>query len=171
MFPARDYYDRIVRPTVQDFQSSNTDVRLGMLACMVLLHTVDHVYQNRETDPEAANVAVGRFNRTHSDRSEDPGSIGYAVVRGFANASKHARLTGRDLNQGFGSRDFHIASPSFAGHIYAGNTYAGDEVGGVTILWREGRAVNLTDAIEHTMRVLEAEFHELTAPPEETSGA
>lgn len=47
MFPARDYYDRIARPTVQDLQSINTDIRLGILACMVFINTVDHVYQNR----------------------------------------------------------------------------------------------------------------------------
>ena len=170
MYRAREYYDLIARPTVAEFLADIDDPRRGMLACMALLHTVDHVFHNRIADGEKANEQVTRFNDAKSHLGEGlvpgTGTFGYATVQAFANASKHARLTRAKLNPGFGSKDYEIVAPGFVDELDCDASYIGDEVGGVTVLWDKFSAVNLKEAIEHTMRVLEAEFHELTDPPE-----
>ena len=166
MYRAREYYDRIVRPTVQEFFADHDNPRLGMLACMALLHTVDHVYHNRIADPKKAEKAVTVFNDRQSEIGAEgvtgTGTLGYAAVHAFANASKHARLTRAKLKPGFGSKDFEVVAPAFADEMVVGESFIGDEIGGVTILWDQHQAVNLREAVEHTMRVLEVEFHELT---------
>lgn len=169
MYRAREYYDCIVRPTVQEFFAQHDDPRRGMLACMALLHAVDHVYQNRIADPKKAEKAISAFNDRQSgigiEGTASTGALGYAAVHAFANASKHARLTRAKLNPGFGSKDFEVVAPAFVDELVIDESYLGDEVGGVTILWDEHHAINLKEAIDHTMHVLEAEFHELTDPP------
>jgi hypothetical protein len=171
VYPARGYYDLIVRPTVEEFFAQHDDPRRGMLACMALLHTVDHVFQNRSADGKKAEQEITRFNDTKSHLGQGlvpgTGTFGYATVQAFANASKHARLTRAKLNPGFGSKDYEIVAPGFVGELECNASYIGDEVGGVTVLWGKFSAINLKDAIEHTMGVLEAEFHELTDPIEE----
>lgn len=170
MYRAREYYDAMVRPTVAEFFDNHHDPRRGMLACMALLHTVDHVFQNRMTDPKKAEKAITAFNDTQSNLGvggiPGTGSFGYAAVQAFANASKHARLTRAKLNPGFGSKDFEVVAPGFCGEMVCGESFVGDEVGGVTIHWDKYSAVNLREAIEHVMGVLEAAFHELTDAPE-----
>lgn len=173
MYRAREYYDLIVRPTVEEFFAQHDDPRRGMLACMALLHTVDHVFQNRISDPEKANKAITKFNDIQSHLGTDgipgTGSFGYAAVHAFANASKHARLTRPKLNPGFGSRDYEVVTPGFVDELECDASYIGDEVGGVTLIWDQCNAINLREAVEHMMGVLEAEFHELTDRAEEAS--
>jgi hypothetical protein len=50
MISAHQYYDQIVKPTVDEFFKTNKDLRLAMLACAAMLHVIDYVAQNRVTN-------------------------------------------------------------------------------------------------------------------------
>ncbi len=152
MISARSYFERIVKPTIDQFRNDNGDLRLALLASMAVLHTVDYVMQNREPDPEKANEAVILYTRS-SDRE-----FAFEVVRDFALASKHCRLRDGSLHSG---RTM-MAYPSFTGVMRAGQSFLGDKIGGLTIQWREREYVNLTTALERVLQILEADFPELS---------
>jgi len=156
MISARDYYDIVVTPTVGEFSSNNKDIRLALLACMATLHLVDYVMHNRDADTTTAEGAVFAFCKEASERN-----FPFCVVRGFALASKHCRLSQQSL-EGFHSGDHMIAYPAFAGVMRAGASFAGDTVGGITIHWKAQQFVNLTNALKETLQFYEAEFPELT---------
>ena len=158
MISARDYYDRVVIPTVGEFSSNNKDIRHALLACMATLHLVDYVMQNRELDPKKADGMVSEF---YAAAAAADGNFAFCVVRGFALASKHCRLARGSL-EGFHSGDHMIAYPAFAGVMRAGASFAGDTVGGITIHWKAQQSVNLTNALKETLQFYEAKFPELT---------
>jgi hypothetical protein len=155
MISARGYYEIVVLPTVSMFSSHNKDIGLALLSCMASLHVVDYVMQNREADIETANDMVSAYCRTAAERS-----FPFCVVRAFALASKHCRLSKESL-KGFHSGNYMIAYPSFAGVARCGATFMGDTVGGVTIHWKGTQFVNLSNALKLTLEFYEKEFPEL----------
>ena len=50
MIGALIYYEKIAKPTAEQFFLENKNIRLAMLACMATLHVVDYVFQNRFED-------------------------------------------------------------------------------------------------------------------------
>ena len=44
----------------------------------------------------------------------------------------------------------------------AGESFIGDTVGGITIDWSDGRWINLTLALQDTLKVMEGDFPEIT---------
>lgn len=144
MFAAAEYFEQIAKQTIDEFFADLDNPRRGMLACMALIHTVDHVFQNRFSDGKRADKMVRAFTRKASENTASGAEqLHFAVVRGFANASKHARLTADSLNKGFGSKDFEIAAPGRVDEFVIDNSFLEDEVGGVTIRWGENVYVNL----------------------------
>src|SRR5437879_3280719 len=147
MISARDYFDWVVKPTVNQFRKDNADFRLALLAAMATLHTVDYVMQNRESDPEKANDAIARYIKGKGD-------FAFQSVRDFALASKHCRLRDGRLHSG----RVMTAYPSFVGVMRAGQSFLGDTVGGLTIQWRDHEFVNLTTALGRVLQIFEADF-------------
>ena len=69
MITARDYYEKVAKPTVVEFQNNNGDLRLALLASMAILHVVDYVMQNREPDPKKADELVHQYtNKTSKNK-------------------------------------------------------------------------------------------------------
>lgn len=151
-----EYWNNIARPTVQDFFNDRNNVRLAMLACMAVLHTVDYLIQNSEPDAKTANKQIKVFTDEAAQRSP-----AFRVVRDFALAAKHCRLTSH--HPGYQSDQFMIAAPSFAGEFMAGLTFVGDITGGVTVQIGEHEYANLYETLHSVIAFLEAEFSELTS--------
>lgn len=171
MLTAADYYNRIARPTVEDFYRHNSDVRLAMLACMATLHVVDHVVQNRMavTTPAEARAADEQVMQLTSELTER--HFPFEVVRAYGTASKHGQIgLQRRFQPGFDSGRGYHAPPSFAGVMVAGVSFLGDTVGGITLRWTEHGHVNLTNTLRALLPILEQEFPEIvTAPAEEAA--
>jgi hypothetical protein len=153
MITAHDYYENVAKATVTEFQKNNSDLRLALLASMAVLHVVDYVMQNREAEPKKAVRAMRQYIDTTSENN-----FSFLVVRDFALASKHCRLSDNRLHSGK-----HItAYPSFTGVMRAGQSFLGDKIGGITIHWKEHEYVNLTIALQNVLKLFETDFHELT---------
>lgn len=155
MFTAAEYYELIVEPTVAEFRRHNGDIRLGMLSCMVAIHTLDYIFENESEDAKSARKARENFLK----RTELP--VAFQVVHDFANASKHCRLR-KDAQ--FNSKRYRRTHPAIAGLAMADATYCDDSVGGIVVEWREDKAFNLTIVIEKSLRFLEAKFPQLERP-------
>jgi hypothetical protein len=153
MISPKEYYDVVVKPTVDEFQLKNDDIRLALLASMVTLHVVDYVMQHRASSPKEGDKWVHDFN---ADAATKP--FAFQVVREFALASKHCQLSKAPHR----SADDHIvATPAFVAVMQLGRTFLGDTVGGVTIHWKDNQYVNLSQALTATLKFYEAEFPEI----------
>ena len=139
MISARQYYDQITKPTVDEFLRSNKDLRLAMLACAATLHVVDYVGQNRANNVKDGDKKVKALKKKAREQ------FAFEVVEGFALASKHCNLSSRP---GFNSGEHMVAYPSFAGVMRAGESFLGDTIGGITVRWTKNRYVNLTWALK-----------------------
>ena len=80
MISARDYYDRVVIPTVGEFSSNNKDIRHALLACMATLHLVDYVMQNRELDPKKLTEWYLNFTRPRPPLTGISRFVSFAVL-------------------------------------------------------------------------------------------
>lgn len=162
MTPAT-YHRLVAVPTAEEFFQDNGSVRRAMLACMAVLHIVDHVVQSRSDviDKASARRADEEVERIAKDLTER--HMSFAVVRAYALASKHARIgLHRKFQPGFDSARAVDRPPAFAGRMVAGISFAGDTVGGITVRWSEHGHVNLTRALQTLLPVLEDEFPEIT---------
>jgi hypothetical protein len=120
---------------------------------MAILHVVDYVMQNRESDPIKADEAVSQYNKTTSEKH-----FAFLVVKDFALASKHCRLRDNRLHSGKHIR----AYPSFTGVMRAGQSFLNDKIGGITIHWKDQQWINLTSALQNVLQLFETDFPELT---------
>jgi hypothetical protein len=156
MITAYEYYNHVAKPAVDEFQKENGSLKLALSASMALLHVVDYVMQNRESDPKEADEAVRRYvERTSQNR------FAFRVVKEFALASKHCRLRA----DGFHSGEYMRAYASFAGVMRCGQSFLGDAIGGITVRWREQQYVNLTTVLSKTLEIYESDFPELNFRP------
>lgn len=76
--PVVDYFEKTVKPTVNEFLKDKTDIRRGRIAAIVLYHMDDYVREN------------GYGNPTNSLLGSD--KMLYQAVKAAANATKHFRL-------------------------------------------------------------------------------
>lgn len=160
MITARDYYQKIAVPTVEDFLAKNDDLRLAMLACMASLHVIDYVFQNRCDEPkDADNLArdcCEEFAKRHYP---------FFVVRTAGLAAKHCKLK----KDGFVVNARYLPADTLA-WASSQSWLSSDTIGGVYVEWRDpqdtgsgGRVINMTAALKATRAFLEKEFPELTA--------
>lgn len=152
MITARNYYDNVVKPTVTEFCNNNKDLRLALLASMAVLHVVDYVMHNRESDPKKADREVKQYSASAGE------TFAFRVLRDFALASKHCRLHDNRLHSG----EHMVAYPSFTGVMRAGQSFFGDTTGGITIQWDKHQHVNLTHVLLQVLNLFERDFPELT---------
>jgi hypothetical protein len=150
MITAHRYYTCVVEPTVEEFKKYNRDLRLALLAAMVTLHTVEYVMQNRAGDPGLGDDLVKEFSKKNADHFH------FSVVRGFALASKHCRLTSLS---GFHSGEHRSVAAGRVGEMEAGVTPL-NEPGGIQVLWNE-KGVYLSVALDGTLALFESTFPEI----------
>ncbi len=152
MISAREYYNQIVRPTVDEFFGNNKDLRLAMLACTVTLHLLDYIGQNGAENAKQGDKKVNGLKKAAQDQ------FAFKVVEGFALASKHCNVASLP---GFDSGQHMVAYPAVCGVARCGGSFLGDTVGGVTVRGGTDRHVNLMGALTETQRYFESEFPEL----------
>ncbi|WP_312158453.1 hypothetical protein [Pantoea piersonii] len=73
-----DYFEKTVKPTVDEFLLTPTDIRRGRIAAIVLYHMWDYADQNGIGKPSNGLIDLEKMY--------------YEVVRATANASKHFQL-------------------------------------------------------------------------------
>lgn len=78
-----DYFEKIVKPTVDEFLLKPTDIRRGRIAAIVLYHMWDYADKNGIGNP--------------SDALIDKEKMLYEVVRATANATKHFKLGNKTI--------------------------------------------------------------------------
>ncbi len=113
------YLDEIVRPTIADFESEPTSVRLGFLACVVTFHGVDYLAHNVERSANLRQVL----------RRESPD---FAIVDDIAHALKHV-VVGNPNDPRLQAAEVIRRPPARLGELVLGLSRLGDAVGGVTL--------------------------------------
>jgi hypothetical protein len=162
MITAREYYQKIVVPTVDEFLAKNENLRLAMLACMASLHVVDYVFHNRCDNPKEADELVHACCEELATRN-----YAFFVVRTIGLAAKHCKLK----KDGFVVNARYLPADTIA-WARSQSGLSSDTIEGVYVDWRDpedhpknkkGRVVSMTAALKATRAFLEKEFPELTA--------
>ncbi|MDX8129418.1 hypothetical protein QLH52_19110 [Methylomonas sp. OY6] len=86
---AKDYFNLMVVPTVQEFKNSSYDLRLGLLSTLVLNHIVDHLAQENQlaTDRNTMDARVKSKREEILKECQD-----FQFIWDVADATKHAKL-------------------------------------------------------------------------------
>jgi hypothetical protein len=86
---AKDYFNLMVVPTVQEFITSSYDLRRGLLSTLVLNHIVDHLAQENQlaTDRKTMDARVKSKREEILKECQD-----FQFIWDVAYATKHAKL-------------------------------------------------------------------------------
>ncbi|RCN59110.1 hypothetical protein [Acidiferrobacter thiooxydans] len=93
-----EFFDNVVKPSVDEYLARPEDIRRGRLAAIVLNHMVDYwcvdtasgdTRKEREAALEDARAAL----RADTPIPSHPGYSAADIIRDLADASKHAELT------------------------------------------------------------------------------
>jgi hypothetical protein len=105
-----NFLNEIVLPTVADFSRHPGDIRLGVLACLVLQAMNEHYFLHNTFDPkktrEGNDVELGRFKKSLRD-----GDWVFGEIMDIANGAKHAKERFFDL---------HLQQPNVCGVMRCG---------------------------------------------------
>lgn len=94
----KEFFEEVVKPTVDEYLARPEDIRRGRLAAIVLNHMVDYwcvdtasgdTRKEREAVLEDARAAL----RADTPIPSHPGYSAADIIRDLADASKHAKLT------------------------------------------------------------------------------
>ncbi|UFS76039.1 hypothetical protein LPB73_01050 [Tardiphaga sp. 37S4] len=122
------YLDGIIEPTVNDFRSKPSSVRLGFLACVAIDHAVDYLAfpaDRSQWDGKEHRDKRARLRNEFSKESDN-----FRLASETANAFKHVKTVSvRGLEAG----DVHERPPALAGRAMAGRSIAGDRTGAVVV--------------------------------------
>jgi hypothetical protein len=109
---AREFFYKVVKPTVTEFTLDGNDLRRAILACIVLKHATEHVFveralaqstpSNEKTALKCARDQQSKYWDSHSSDSS------FNAVENIANASKHARL----VKTGYSLQLVHLSDPA-----------------------------------------------------------
>ncbi len=83
-----EFFDNVVKPTVDEYLARPEDIRRGRLAAIVLNHMVDYWCVDTLEKKEATHAAL----RTDTPIPNHPGYWSVGIIRDLADASKHANL-------------------------------------------------------------------------------
>jgi len=86
---AKDYFNLMVVPTVQEFINSSCDLRRGLLSTLALNHIIDHLAQENQlaTDRKMMDVRVKSKREEILKECQD-----FQFIWDVADATKHAKL-------------------------------------------------------------------------------
>jgi hypothetical protein len=90
-----DFFACIVIPTVEDFSRNPENVRLGVLACLVLQAMCDHYFHHNQSNASK----VGNCANRHQFRAEAArNDRAFDQIMHIANGTKHAKKSFFDLH-------------------------------------------------------------------------
>jgi hypothetical protein len=138
------YLDDIVGPTVDDFRSKPSSVRLGFLACVAIDHSVDYLafpgdrsrWRGKEHH-EKRKMFRAQFTLDNEH---------FRLASEVANAFKHVKtISDRGLEAG----EVYERPPALAGRMMVGLSLVGDTTGAVIV---DGH--NLLQVVTEALRFL-----------------
>lgn len=86
---AKDYFNLMAKPTVEDFINNPHDLRRGLLSALILNHMVDHLAQEDEIATERC-IMNKRVNFKRREMLND--CPDFQLIWDIADATKHAKL-------------------------------------------------------------------------------
>jgi hypothetical protein len=108
-----DFFTQIVLPTVADFSRNPGDIRLGVLACVVLQAMNEHYFHHNQADPGRVHGCISVADFKGALRTRD---WSFGQIMDIANGTKHAvPKPGKT-----GLNDLHQAVPNEMGVLRAG---------------------------------------------------
>ena len=120
---AKDYIEKIVETTIEEFRANPTSVRHAFLACLVTYHTVDYLSQSK-----------GKKAKTLSEEFCKR-SLDFQLLCDIANSFKHVSV-GEKCNPRVQSFEIISRPPAQAGVAICGLSQVGDTEDGV-VLFKE----------------------------------
>ncbi len=81
-----EFFREIVQPTIEDFVKRPGDIRLGVLACLVLQAMNEHYYQHNRSDLDKVRGCADVDAFKHALRMDD---WAFGQIMDVANATKH----------------------------------------------------------------------------------
>jgi hypothetical protein len=122
------YLNEIVEPTLDDFRSKPSIVRIGFLACVVIDHSVD--YLAFPGDPAHWDGKEHRDKRVKLRKQFRDENGQFRLASEAANAFKHVKTTSE---RGLEAVEVYERPPAVAGKIMAGISMIGDATGAVVV--------------------------------------
>jgi hypothetical protein len=140
----REYLDRIVKPTVSEYETTPTDVRRGFLAALVLTHMVDAQFESQTKTKKREELREQYESKSPELR----------ILRDVANCLKHIKPSSAKLVTDIdkvGERP-----PALAGRMMCGISMLGDYWGGL-VAEANGNWIHLDSQIAACMKFWESE--------------
>jgi hypothetical protein len=78
-----DFFNLIVKPTIEEFITSQIDIRLGLLSAIVLNQMTDYWALDNGKEPKNVRKDLSKTNHN------------FSFVNDVADATKHAQLTNK----------------------------------------------------------------------------
>lgn len=90
-----DFLNQIVLPTVEDFSRHPGEIRLGVLACLILQAMNEHYFRHNESDPNRVHNCTKIDDFKKALREKD---WSFGQIMDIANGAKHANKRFFDLH-------------------------------------------------------------------------
>lgn len=132
------YLERIVEPTLKDFESNPTSVRHAFLACVVTFHAIDYLAY-----PRKSRTIRQKFQRESQD---------FLLIDRVAHAFKHVAAGTPEGSISLKSNEVISRPPAFFGTAVFGLSRLGDSTGGVTL--GKDRNVDLLNTVKRAVAFL-----------------
>ena len=122
------YLNEIVEPTLNDFVSKPSNVRIGFLTCVAIDHSIDYLVF--PADRSQWDGADHRRRRRELRRKFKTENAHFRLASEVANAFKHVKTTSvRGLEAG----EVYERPPALAGRMIVGLSLVGDSTGAVVV--------------------------------------
>ena len=138
------YLNEIVGPTVDDFRSKPSSVRIGFLTCVAIDHSVD--YLAFPGDRLRWDGKEHRDKRVELRKQFREESEHFRLASEAANAFKHVKTTSK---RGLEASEVYERPPAMAGRMMMGLSMLGDMTGAVVV---DGH--NLLNVVTEALRFL-----------------
>jgi hypothetical protein len=138
------YLNEIVGPTVDDFRSKPSSVRIGFLTCVAIDHSVDYLAfpgDRSRWDGKEHREKRARLRKQFREENEQ-----FRLASEAANAFKHVKTTSK---RGLEAVEVYERPSAMAGRMMAGISMVGDTTGAVVV---DGH--NLLQVVTEALRFL-----------------
>jgi hypothetical protein len=122
------YLNEIVEPTVDDFRTKPSNVRIGFLTCVVIDHSVDYLAlpgDRSRWDSKEHQINRKRLRTLFKDENEQ-----FRIASDVANAFKHVKARNK---RGLEASEVYERPPALAGRMMVGVSMLGDTTGAVVV--------------------------------------
>ncbi len=138
------YLREIVEPTVDDFCSKPSSVRIGFLTCVAIDHSVDYLAFPRDRSHWNQRDHRGKRARLRKQFGEE--NEQFRLASEVANAFKHVKTVSE---RGLEAAEVYERPPAMAGRMMVGISLIGDTTGAVVV-----DSHNLLQVVTEALRFL-----------------